>query len=121
MKNSIKHGLEAQALNTPPKRGNSSLYKTYDLDRKTKENLTPLIVYWIGPSRWKTAANLLFILIVTIFCPPEAIEGLTRLFPIDIPLGWGAPVGFGFVSEWISGRLFGLTRRRGNGNGGNGL
>ncbi len=28
MKNSIKHGLEAQALNTPPKRGNSNRWQT---------------------------------------------------------------------------------------------
>ena len=90
------------------------LLTTAARDREDPRVLTPLDIIWSGAAKWKTIAQIMFVLAITIFFPPEFLEKSVGAEYAGVPVGKGGAVIFGYLSEEIMAKLFRIAKHRAN-------
>ncbi len=88
------------------------LLTTAARDKEDPRSLTPLDIIWSGPAKWKTIAQIMFILAITVFFPPEFLQKSVGAEYAGVPIGKGGAVIFGYLSEEIMGKLFRIAKQR---------
>lgn len=93
---------------------------TWRRDTEDPAALTPMDIIWAGPAKWKTCAQVMFIFAVCVFFPPDFLQKTVGAEIGGVPIGKGAAVVFGVLSDALMVKIFRIKEKAANGNGNGG-